>query len=186
MDENRRRRFGLIRKWGGHGRPSRYSSDALVKNDPYSPRNERRVKLGRGLLAQARVWWHLSYFMSKPGTFKLQQLTFWRQLEAYNYFKNSHVRPGFSSTRDSGWFVVLMAKVNPSQRAPDLAHEAWIIARKDGTTVSTHCTLQGWVRYLTVHSCSRMPFHNTMCSFKFKVECGVRLGYTSARAQWCT
>ena len=34
----------------------------------------------------------------------------------------------------------LKAKVNPSQRSPDLAPEAWIVAKKEGTIVCAHCT----------------------------------------------
>ena len=38
-----------------------------------------------------------SYFISRPGTFMLQQLTSWRKLEAYNYFKYNYVRTEFCS-----------------------------------------------------------------------------------------
>ena len=79
-----------------------------------------------------------AYFITRPGTFTLQQLASWKQLEAYNYFKNNYVRTVFSCVR--GNMVVLKAKVNPSQNSPDLAHEAWIISRENGTIVSAHCT----------------------------------------------
>ena len=36
--------------------------------------------------------------------------------------------------------VLVKAKVNPSQRSPDEAHEAWVIAKPDGYIVSAHCT----------------------------------------------
>ena len=77
-----------------------------------------------------------SYFISRPGTFTLQQLASWKLLEAYNYFKNNYVRTVFSAVFCGDSLVVLKAKVNPSQKA----HEAWIISRKDGTIVSAHCT----------------------------------------------
>ena len=111
-----------------------------LNDDPYSPDRSGEWS------SDVRYWPKIeygdifSYFISRPGTFTLQQLTSWRQLEAYNYFKNNHVRTVFSSTCDAGRCVVLKAKVNPSQRAPDLANEAWIIVRKDGTIVSAHCT----------------------------------------------
>ena len=54
-----------------------------------------------------------SYFISKPCMYMLQLLTSWRQLEAYNYIKNNHVRTVFSLTCDNGRRVVLKAKVNP-------------------------------------------------------------------------
>lgn len=70
-----------------------------------------------------------------------EQLLSWKRLEAYNYFENGYVRMVFSSMFGSGSAscVLLKAKVNPSQRAPDNAHEAQIIARKDGQIVSAHC-----------------------------------------------
>ena len=36
--------------------------------------------------------------------------------------------------------VMLKAKVNPSQRSPDDAHEPWIIAKFEGDIVCAHCT----------------------------------------------
>lgn len=62
-------------------------------------------------------------FISQPGTFTLQQSPSWRQLEAYNYFKNNYVRTVFCSVCNGGRCVVVKAKVNPSQKSPDLAHD---------------------------------------------------------------
>lgn len=80
-----------------------------------------------------------AYFIKRPGTFTLQQLASWKQLEAYNYFKNNYVRTVYSSGCGSD-VIVLKAKVNPSQSSPDLANGAWIISKEDGTIVSAHCT----------------------------------------------
>ena len=111
-----------------------------LQDDPYSPDRS-------GQWSIELVWWPkieygdiFSYFISRPGTFTLQQLTSWRQLEAYNYFKNNYVRTVFSSVCDGDRCVVVKAKVNPSQKSPDLAHEPWIVARKEGVIVSAHCT----------------------------------------------
>ena len=30
-----------------------------------------------------------SYFVSRPGTFTMEQLAWWKQLEAYNYYMNT-------------------------------------------------------------------------------------------------
>ena len=111
-----------------------------IEDDPYSP------KRGSEWSSDVRYWPKVeyadifSYFITRPGTFTLQQLTSWRQLEAYNCFKNNYVRTVFSSACDGGRCVVLKAKVNPSQRLPDQAQEAWIICRKEGTILSAHCT----------------------------------------------
>ena len=57
------------------------------------------------------------------------------------------LRNGFWARRLKGHFgqgvlkgILGKAKVNPSQRSPDDAHEAWIIAKPDGCIVSAHCT----------------------------------------------
>ena len=75
-------------------------------------------------------------------TYTQEQLLSWKQLEAYNYFENGHVRTVLSMMFGSGdaRCVLLKAKVNPSQKGPDHAHEAWMIARKDGQIVCAHCT----------------------------------------------
>ena len=97
-----------------------------------------------------------SYFISRPGTFTLQLLTSWRQLEAYNYFKNNYVRTVFSYICDWGRCVVVNAKVNQSQKFPDLAHEAWILARKKGLIASAHYTVRlGKTYYYTFRPCGR-------------------------------
>lgn len=82
------------------------------------------------------------YFISRPGTFTQEQLASWKQLEAYNYFKSGHVRTVYSRTVGSGEgkCVLLKALVNPSQKTPDKAHQAWVATKQDGTIISAHCT----------------------------------------------
>ena len=88
---------------------------------------------------------------------------------------------------------LLKAKVNPSQRTADKAHEAWIIARSSGLIVSAHCTcMAGFVMLIApecMHGCRSLFSLGEGCShfaaLMFKVECGVRLGYTSSTSQVC-
>ena len=57
----------------------------------------------------------------------------------YSYFQAGYIRnvlpKGFS--HDGSTFCLLKAKVNPSQKSPDLAHEAWIVAKQDGDIIFT-------------------------------------------------
>ena len=39
---------------------------------------------------------------------------------------------------------VLKAFINPSQRAPDKACEAWVITKVDGTMITGQCTCMAW------------------------------------------
>ena len=110
-----------------------------ISDDPYSSTRSGKWCSDMGCWPKIEFADIFSYFISRPGTFTLEQLASWRQLEAYNYFLNNHVRTVFSCTCFCGKCVLLKAKVNPSQRSPDLAHEAWIVAKK-GTIVCAHCT----------------------------------------------
>ena len=80
-----------------------------------------------------------SHFRARPGTYTQQELLSW---EAYNYFQSGYVREVLSMPfgHGSSRCVVLKAKVNPSLRSPDNAHEPWIIARLDGHILCAHCT----------------------------------------------
>ena len=64
-----------------------------------------------------------AHFISRPGTYIQEQPLSWKQLEAYNYFENGHLR------------TVLSIMFGPNH-----AHEEWMIARKDGQKVCAHCT----------------------------------------------
>lgn len=82
-----------------------------------------------------------SYFINRPGMYTQEQLLSWKQLEAYNYSQNGYVREVksmvFGKEVES---LVVKALVNSSQRAPNNAHEPWLIAAKDGTILCAHCT----------------------------------------------
>ena len=64
-----------------------------------------------------------------------QQLMQSKSMDAYNYYKSGHVR------NIRVWIAtcVMMAKVNPSQAAPQKAHHAWVGVKNDGQVISAHC-----------------------------------------------
>ena len=90
-----------------------------IKEDPYLP--ERDTEWSSDVRNWPKIEYAdiLSYFITRPGTFTLKQLTSRRQLEAYNYFQNNHVRTVFSSACNDGKCAVIKAKVNPSQKLPE-------------------------------------------------------------------
>ncbi len=46
-------------------------------------------------------------------------------------------------------FSILKAKINPSQKAPDQNHEAWVIVAKDSGEIKTaHCICMAGYVYL--------------------------------------
>lgn len=82
-----------------------------------------------------------SYLITRPGVYTLEELLSWKQLEGYNYFQSNHVRTVTMRKVGAGKDIcVLKAFVNPSQSVPDKAHEAWVIAKANGTVVTGHCT----------------------------------------------
>lgn len=113
-----------------------------VKDDPYMPCNAARFRPEMSLWPKIEYGHIFAYFVSRPGTYTQEQLLSWKQLDAYNYFVNGYVRTVLSMTfgRGSGRFCLLKAKVNPSQKSADQAHEAWVIAKPDGQIASAHCT----------------------------------------------
>ena len=113
-----------------------------VNDDPYLPCHSEKFCSDMSQWPKIEYGHIFAYFISRPGTYTQEQLLSWKQLEAYNYFENGHVRTVLSMMFGSGdaRCVLLKAKVNPSQKGPDHAHEAWMIARKDGQIVCAHCT----------------------------------------------
>ena len=73
--------------------------------------------------------------MSTPTwNFIKEKLRAYKSLEAYKYFYNFFYYP-----RESSKFVILSAKVNPSQKAADKAHQAWVVlCQHDGSVKSAH------------------------------------------------
>ena len=80
-----------------------------------------------------------AYFIARPGVYTFEQLLSWKQLDGYNYFASNYVRTVMSrkiGTRG----VMLKAFVNPSQKTPTKANQAWVMVKLDGTVVTAHCT----------------------------------------------
>lgn len=81
-----------------------------------------------------------TYLIDSVGNFTKDKLRAYKSLEAYNYFYNGYVRTVFYYRRESSKFAILSAKVNPSQKAADKAHQAWVVlSQDDGSVRSAHC-----------------------------------------------
>ena len=113
-----------------------------VSDDPYLEANSHRFRDDMSLWPRNEYGHIFGYFIKRPGTYTQEQLLSWKQLQAYNFFESGYVRTVFAMAFGQGVAkcVLVKAKVNPSQRSPDEAHEAWVIAKLDGSIVSAHCT----------------------------------------------
>ena len=79
-----------------------------------------------------------NYLIESKGQFTKENLRAFKSLEAFNYFYNGHVRTVFCHC--FGRYVIMKARVNPSQRNPDEAHTAWTIIHKTtGEVKAGHC-----------------------------------------------
>ena len=113
-----------------------------VSDDPYLEANSHRFRDDMSLWPRIEYGHIFGYFIKRPGTYTQEQLLSWKQLESYNFFESGYVRTVFAMAFGQGVAkcVLVKAKVNSSQRSPDEAHEAWVIAKLDGPIVSAHCT----------------------------------------------
>ena len=113
-----------------------------LEDDPYLPKNEVRFSDDMTTWPKIEFGNIFTYFISRPGLYTQEQLLSWKQLDSYNFFQAGYVRSVFSLTFQhlGKKYVLLKAKVNPSQRSPDEAREAWIIALLDGRIICAHCT----------------------------------------------
>ena len=113
-----------------------------IHDDPYSPRNDGRFANDMASWPQIEFGHIFGYFIKRPGTYTQEQLLSWKQLDAFNFFQSGYVRTvlsfvfGFAGKS----FVLLKAKVNPSQKTPDGAHEPWLISKTNGEIICAHCT----------------------------------------------
>ncbi len=109
------------------------------QEDPYSSRNEGKFADDMSLWPPVEYGHIFCYFVERPGVYTQQELMQWKSLEAYNYFVSGNVRE-VKVWRISVDNSVLRGLVNPSQRAPDNAHHAWVAAKGDGHIITAHCT----------------------------------------------
>ena len=113
-----------------------------IQDDPYLPTNDARFVNDMATWPRIEFGHIFAYFITRPGVYTQEQLLSWKQLDAFNYYQEGYVRTvfpfGFGHRGKS--LVMLKAKVNPSQRSPDDAHEPWIIAKFEGDIVCAHCT----------------------------------------------
>ena len=112
-----------------------------IQDYPYLPINNGRFVNDMATWPRIEFGHIFGYFITRPGVYTQQQLLSWKQLDAFNYFQAGYVRIvlSFSFGHAGKRLVTLKAKVNPSQRSPDQAHEPWIIAKFEDV-VCAHCT----------------------------------------------
>ena len=81
-----------------------------------------------------------TYLIDSIGQFIREKLKAFKSLEAYNYFFNGHVRTVLCYLGEFSKYIILTAKVNPSQKAAEQAHQAWVVLCRDNGSVKTaHC-----------------------------------------------
>ncbi|CAC5397536.1 unnamed protein product [Mytilus coruscus] len=105
----------------------------------------------------------------------------YKSLDAYNYVVSGYVQVVFSHPVDNDCpFMVLKAKVTPSQRARDKPHEPWVYLEKsNGTVYCAHCTCMAGLGEVCSH----------VGALLFKVEMAAKIGITqtsttSKACQW--
>ena len=79
------------------------------------------------------------YLINTKGMYTKESLKAYKSLEAYNYFYNGYVQTVHHYTLTQG-ICVLKARVNPSQKAPDKGHLAWIVVNSGS---DLECCIQG-------------------------------------------
>lgn len=79
-----------------------------------------------------------TYLIETKGQYTRENLKAYKSLEAYNYFYNGHVRTVYCYAYEK--FVIMKAKVNPSQKSPEESHTAWVIIHRATAEIKTaHC-----------------------------------------------
>jgi len=108
-----------------------------LEKDPYG--GERDYKADMTSWPPVEYGHIFAYFITRLGVYAFEQLLSWKQLDGYNYFANNYVRT-VMSTKIETRGVMLKAFVNPSQKIPAKANQAWVMVKPDGTVVTAYCT----------------------------------------------
>ena len=108
-------------------------------DDPFATWNNSKFEDNMSLWPPVEYPHLFCYFVERPGVYTQQELMQWKSLEAYNYFKNGHVRT-VEIWPVNSTICILRAIVNPSQRSPDNHHTAWVAVKSDGQIIAAHCT----------------------------------------------
>ena len=111
-----------------------------LEDDPYLPKNEVRFSDDMTTWPQIEFGNIFTYFILRPGLYTQEQLLLRKQLDSYNFLQAGYARSVFSLTFQHLGKKYVLQKVNPSQRSPDEAREAGIIALLDRMIICAHCT----------------------------------------------
>ncbi len=98
-------------------------------------------------MARNLVWSLHVLDIGSKGPYTKESLKAYKSLEAYNYFYNGYVRTVYHYGVSSSKFSILKAKVNPSQKAADQNHEAWVVISKESGMVNWSLQMYGRVSY---------------------------------------
>ncbi|XP_070547277.1 uncharacterized protein [Ptychodera flava] len=67
-----------------------------------------------------------------------EQVKNWKSMDAYNFFISGWVQPLFSKTL-TGDKILILGRVNHSQRCRETPLETWVLADKGGRILTAHC-----------------------------------------------
>ena len=97
-----------------------------IKDDPFLPKNINRFSDSFSNWPQTKFGHIFTHFVSQAGVYTQEQLLSWKQTDASSYFQAGYVRTVYSFRFDylRKRYVMLKAKVNPSQQSLDEVNKA--------------------------------------------------------------